>query len=85
MTAYNTTDFDPPAPVAYVVLRNQETDAEWSGYEAEHHKLTISLLTLGNVGRSNSAPTQNVGAREITQPVSPPRPSPRNAPAATGE
>lgn len=30
MTAYNSTDFDPPAPVAYVTLRNDTTGAEWS-------------------------------------------------------
>lgn len=30
MTAYNATDFDPPAPVAYVTLRNEATGAEWS-------------------------------------------------------
>jgi predicted aspartyl protease len=30
MTAYNSTDFDSPAPVAYVTLRNETTGAEWS-------------------------------------------------------
>lgn len=30
MTAYDATDFDPPAPVAYVTLRNGDTGAEWS-------------------------------------------------------
>lgn len=30
MTAYNATDFDPPAPVAYVTLRNSETGVKWS-------------------------------------------------------
>lgn len=30
MTAYNSTDFDPPAPVAYVTLRNETTGAEWT-------------------------------------------------------
>jgi hypothetical protein len=30
MTTYNTTNFDPPAPVAYVTLRNMATNKEWS-------------------------------------------------------
>jgi len=30
MTAYNSTDFDPPAPIAYVTLRNEMTGTEWS-------------------------------------------------------
>ncbi len=30
MTAYNGTEFAPPAPVAYITLRNGDTDAEWS-------------------------------------------------------
>jgi len=30
MTAYNSTDFDPPAPVAYITLRNEITGIEWS-------------------------------------------------------
>ena len=30
MAPYNATEFDPPAPVAYVTLRNGDTEAEWS-------------------------------------------------------
>ncbi len=30
MTEYNSTEFDPPAPVAYVTLRNGDTGLEWS-------------------------------------------------------
>jgi predicted aspartyl protease len=30
MTSYNSTRFDPPAPVAYVILRNPATGAEWT-------------------------------------------------------
>jgi hypothetical protein len=30
MTAYNSTRFDPPAPVAYVTLQNETTGAKWS-------------------------------------------------------
>jgi len=29
MPAYNASDFDPPAPVAYVTLRNRLTGAMW--------------------------------------------------------
>ncbi len=29
MPAYNASDFDPPAPVAYVTLRNRLTGATW--------------------------------------------------------
>jgi len=29
MIAYNAVDFDPPAPVAYVTLRNSATYEEW--------------------------------------------------------
>ncbi|MDM8527044.1 hypothetical protein QUF58_02425 [Anaerolineales bacterium HSG24] len=29
MAKYNTIDFDPAAPVAYVTLRNEATNAEW--------------------------------------------------------
>jgi hypothetical protein len=30
MTAYNSTDFDPPAPFSYITLRNGDTGTEWS-------------------------------------------------------
>lgn len=30
MTAYNSTEFDPPAPIAYITLRNGVTGIEWS-------------------------------------------------------
>lgn len=30
MTAYDETTFDPPAPVAWAVLQNETTGAEWS-------------------------------------------------------
>lgn len=30
MTAYNTADFDPPAPLAYVTLKHTTTDAAWT-------------------------------------------------------
>ncbi|MFQ5611297.1 MAG: hypothetical protein ACE5H9_04100 [Anaerolineae bacterium] len=30
MPAYDTTEFDPPAPMAQVTLRNPDTDAVWS-------------------------------------------------------
>jgi hypothetical protein len=30
MTEYNSTEFDPPAPVAYVTLQNGDTGIEWS-------------------------------------------------------
>jgi len=29
MTSYNDVDFEPPAPVAYVILRNSITGVEW--------------------------------------------------------
>jgi len=30
MTAYNSSDFDPPAPVAYVTLKHPTTHVEWT-------------------------------------------------------
>ena len=30
MTGYNSTEFDPPAPVAYITLQNGVTGIEWS-------------------------------------------------------
>lgn len=30
MTVYNSTEFDPPAPIAHVTLRNEVTGIEWS-------------------------------------------------------
>jgi Retroviral aspartyl protease len=30
MTAYNSIDFDPPAPVAYVTLKHPATNVEWT-------------------------------------------------------
>ena len=30
MTTYNSANFEPPAPVAYVTLKHQTTDASWA-------------------------------------------------------
>lgn len=30
MIAYNAVTFDPPAPVAYITLRNGDSGSEWS-------------------------------------------------------
>lgn len=59
MTAYNDSQFEPPAPIAYVTLRHQLTDASWSNVPMQLdtgadvtlvpqqavHRLELTILT----------------------------------------
>jgi hypothetical protein len=54
MTAYNSTEFDPPAPVAYITLRNGATGVEWSNVPMQLDSgADITLVPLEAVNQLN--------------------------------
>ena len=61
MTAYNATEFDPPAPFAYITLRNEETNAEWSDVPMQLDSgADITLVPQMAVKRLNLIITPNI-------------------------
>lgn len=61
MTAYNATDFDPPAPVAYITLRNGDTGIEWSDVPMQLDSgADITLVPQAVVKQLNLTVTPNI-------------------------
>jgi hypothetical protein len=61
MTAYNDTEFDPPAPDAYVTLRNEDTGAEWPAVPMQLDSgADVTLVPQAVVKRLNLTVAPNV-------------------------